>query len=191
MLLTAVRDEISFRCQCCKLSPLYMLSMVNLGLAYPQYRLLEDLGYIFCEDHEQGALISVPQEVRDIYISLCSDGLHQQKARCDLLHSFIEAAVNLYGIIEQDAFVALFNHYNEDPTTVEELYSCMLRHIAVDASYCLWEKYIVRTDFEENDFQDVRDLVNTPGVDGHHDRATPTPNPLKSYTRSVGPTPSV
>lgn len=35
------------------------------------------------------------------------------------------------------------------------------------------------------------DRVNTPGWNRQYDRASPTPLPLKSYTLSAGPTPSV
>jgi len=37
----------------------------------------------------------------------------------------------------------------------------------------------------------LRSIVNTPGRNRQFDRASPTPIPLKSYTLSVGPTPSV
>lgn len=128
-------------------------------IPYPQYRVLESLCYIYCEKHDGGSIIYLPQEVRDVFTELCKGGFLQQKDRYDLLHMFVQSAINLYGIIEQDAFVDLFNHYNETHTSIDELFPCMIRHIAVDASYCLWEEYIVSSEFEENEFDDVKDLV--------------------------------
>ena len=128
-------------------------------MAYPQYRVLESLCYIYCAKYDSGSIIYLPQEVRDVFTELCEDGFLQQKERYDLLHMFVQSAINLYGIIEQGAFVDLFNHYNEVHTSVDELFPCMIRHIAVDASYCLWEEYIVSDEFEENEFEDVKDLI--------------------------------
>lgn len=91
--------------------------------ASPQHLLLEELGYVYCNHDEISPFLSVPAEIRNVYETLCEDGFLQQKARCDLLHSFVQAAINLYGIIEQDEFVALFNAYNEEPTSVEELFN--------------------------------------------------------------------
>lgn len=126
----------------------------------PQCRLLEELGYIYCDVTDTCTLIFLPTEIKAVFDGLCADGFLQQKARYDLLHQFVQAAINLYGIIEQEEFVALFNQFNSDePTSVDELFPCMVRHIAVDATYCLWEEYIVSEEFEDNDFEDVKDLV--------------------------------
>lgn len=124
-----------------------------------QLHLLESLGYIYCDVADTCTMLFLPKEVKVVFDALCSDGFLAQKERYDLLHKFVQSAINLYGIIEQEAFVEQFNQYNEVPTSVDELFPCMVRHIAVDASYCLWEEYIVSNEFEENDFEDVRDLV--------------------------------
>jgi len=131
--------------------------------SYSQHRLLEKLGYVYCDNDGSRPFLFVPAEIKQVYETLCKDGFLQQKERYDLLHSFVQAAINLYGVIGQDEFVDLFNQYNEAPTSVDELYPCMVRHIAVDATYCLWEEYIVSEEFEENDFEDVMDLVRQIG----------------------------
>ena len=128
-------------------------------MAFPQYKVLESLCYIYGTSNEDGPIIFLPKEIKAVFSNLCTDGFLEQKERCDLLHMFVQAAINLYGIIEQDAFVDLFNHYNDIHTNVDELFPCLIRHIAVDASYCLWEEYIVSDEFEENEFEDVKDLV--------------------------------
>jgi hypothetical protein len=60
------------------------------------------------------------------------------------------------------------------------------------ATYCR-----ISTEHEEQDgsieLQEdyFRAVMNTPGANRQFDRASPTPFPLKSYTLSAGPTPSV
>lgn len=130
----------------------------------PQYRLLEEFGYLYRTEPSTGSAIFMPTEIRALCSDLFTDGLLEQKKRYDLFHQFIEASINLYGIISQDEFIDLFNHYNKESTTVDELFPCMIRHIAVDAGYCLWEEYIVSNEFEDNDFQDVKDLVRKIGA---------------------------
>ena len=94
---------------------------------------------------------NVPPEIRTVYNSLVTDGLIQRKKHYDQLHLYAEAAANLYGVISQDDFVALFNSQNEDITSKEELFDALIRHIVVDAGYCFWDKYIVDIGFACSD----------------------------------------
>ena len=91
------------------------------------------------------------------------EGYTERKARYDLLDSYAMAAVHLYGAISQPDLVDIFNRQNSQPTSEEELFPALLRHVAVGAPYCFWEAYIVCGEFEENDFEDVRDLMRQCG----------------------------
>ncbi len=113
------------------------------------YQILHGLCYLHFITGNRSLSCSVPPEIRTVYDSLVTDGLIQRKKHYDQLHLYALAAANLYGVISQDDFVALFNSQNEDNTSKEELFDALIRHIVVDAGYCFWDKYIVDIGFED------------------------------------------
>ena len=124
-----------------------------------QYKLLEDLCYLACEESQSDIVVTVPTQISAVFLQLEQGDFTKRKARYDLLNSYAMAAVHLYGVISQDDFVDIFNRQNSQKTSIEELFPVLIRHIAVGAPYCFWEEYIVCDEFEENDFQDVKDLL--------------------------------
>lgn len=137
---------------------------VKVKKALPeQCSLLEDLGYFVCDASQEDIMVTVPAEISEVFQQLERDGFPERKARCDLLDSYAMAAVHLYGAISQPDFADIFNRQNSQPTSVEELFPALLRHVAAGAPYCFWEENIVCGEFEENDFEDVRDLLRQCG----------------------------
>lgn len=126
-------------------------------------RILADLGYLHICDRIDSLTCMAPSEIKEVFHSLERDGFLQRKARYDLLHRYAEAAVNLYGIIKLENFISLFNSQNTPPTTQKEVFCALIRHIAVDTGYCFWEDYLIDTEFEENNFADVPDLLDRIG----------------------------
>ena len=124
-----------------------------------QYKLLVDLCYLVCEESQADMVVTVPSQISDVFLQLERGDFSKRKARYDLLNSYAMATVHLYGVISQDDFVDIFNRQNSQKTSIEELFPILIRHIAVGAPYCFWEEYIVCDEFEENDFQDVKDLL--------------------------------
>lgn len=127
--------------------------------ANPYYRLMNYLGFLYSERRGGSSVFYMPKEIRAVYSELRAMGFDQLKERYDLLHTFVQAAINLYGVIDQHEFIELFNHYNKKKTDIEELFPCILRHISTGAPYCLWEDYIVSDDLEENNFECVKLLL--------------------------------
>ena len=137
---------------------------VKVKKALPeQCSLLEDLCYLVCDASQEDIMVTVPAEISEVFQQLERDGFPERKARCDLLDSYAMAAVHLYGAISQPDFADIFNRQNSQPTSVEELFPALLRHVAAGAPYCFWEENIVCGEFEENDFEDVRDLLRQCG----------------------------
>ena len=136
---------------------------VKVKKALPeQCGLLEDLGYLACDASQEDLIVTVLTEISEVFHHLEREGYTERKARYDLLDSYAMAAVHLYGAISQPDLVDIFNRQNSQPTTEEELFPALLRHVAVGAPYCFWEEYIVCGEFEENDFEDVRQCGGKP-----------------------------
>lgn len=120
---------------------------------------LQSLGYLQTFRDGGRLIYVVPDEMRQLYQELLSDGFRERKERGDLVHAYASAAVNLYGVIRQDDLISIFNGQNGKKLTKGELFSILIRHIALDRGYVLWEEYIVNDAFDDNDYQDVHDLL--------------------------------
>ena len=123
------------------------------------YKVLQGFGYLQAFQDGGRLIYVVPEEVRQLYQELLSNGFQAHKERSDLVHAYVSAAVNLYGVIRQDDLIAIFNSQNAKKLTEENLFSILIRHIALERGYVLWEEYLVSDAFEENDYKDVPDLL--------------------------------
>lgn len=138
--------------------------MQDNGYSFADYDLLQSLGYVQSYYYDNAFCYVMPREVREVYAVLEKGGVVARKERSDLLSDYATAAIELYGVISQDDFVALFNSQNAAHTDVDEVFSVLIRQIAVDKSdYCFWEEYIVSDAFEEDDFKGVNDLLRQVG----------------------------
>lgn len=123
------------------------------------YKVLQGLGYLQAFQDRGRLIYVVPEEVRQLYQGLLSDGFRAHKEHSDLVHAYASAAINLYGVIRQDDLIAIFNSQNGKKLTEEDLFSILIRHIALEQGYVLWEEYLVSDAFEKNDYRDVPDLL--------------------------------
>ncbi len=86
-------------------------------------------------------------------------GFAKDKERSDLLNAYAIAAANLYGVITQEDFVALFNSQNERQTDIDEVFGTLMRFVAMENGYCFYSEYIVNDDFEDDDYETVEDMA--------------------------------
>ena len=70
----------------------------------------------------------------------CPYGRAKMRKPLDL---YAKAAVNMYGIIRRDEFVDIFNAYNEEQTSVEEVYTILLSNVLKDRWYGFYKEYLV------------------------------------------------
>jgi hypothetical protein len=79
------------------------------------------------------------------------------RERKELISQYATAAVSLYGVISAEEFVAVFNHYEEAHTTVEEAMLALV-HLARtdDVEYSVFGEIISRPEFqpESDDYED-------------------------------------
>jgi len=86
-------------------------------------------------------------------VTRCPKGRGAVKA---LLNLYAKAAVNLYGSIKLEHFVNIFNDYNEEQTTIDEVYRLLLPLVLKERYYCFYKNYLVSGvyigDFGEADY---------------------------------------
>lgn len=123
------------------------------------YEVLQGLGYLQTFWDGGRLIYVVPDEVRQLYQESLSGGFRERKERGDLIHAYALAAVDLYGVILQDDLISIFNRQNGKRLTEDEMFPVLLRHIALEHGYVVWEEYIVHEAFENNDYRDVPDLL--------------------------------
>ena len=89
----------------------------------------------------------------------CPKGRAKMRKPLDL---YAKAAVNLYGIIKLDEFVKIFNSFNEEKTSVDEVYIILLPNVHKFGLYGFFKDYIVHYAIFE-DFDWVQHLEKEQG----------------------------
>ena len=105
--------------------------------------------------HDGEISIVVPDELKQVFAALRQEGFVEQQDFNLLLKTYAEAAVSIYGAISQDKLVALFNRQNERKTDIDEMFETLIQYVTRDSDYCFWDEYLVKSEFEENDFEIV------------------------------------
>jgi hypothetical protein len=166
------------------------------------YRFMLELGLMMLYYHDGHFHYVVPKEIREAFQGMENDGFPAIKERGDLLNNYAIAAANLYGVIDQGDFVALFNSYNDQKTDINEIFDTLLRYVAMGYGYCFWKNYIVNDDFEDDEYESVDSLAAaaaskpryTPSklnllkyADWSYIEETPQLNKLREYVNRLVP----
>lgn len=111
------------------------------------------LGYILYDRERSPGTAEMPVEVKCLFGLMKTEGFVEYKVRADMLHSYSQAAVNLYGLIRTDELLEIFNRQNEKSADKEELLFALRPHLDANAYYCLWEDYLVSISFRDDDYE--------------------------------------
>lgn len=107
-------------------------------------------------------LCVVPQEIREVFAQLLTEGLEEEYNRRWLLHTYAMAAVNLYGVLPVDEFIDIFNSQNPRQTDLQEASNTLGKSmLAQEALYGLWKgnKYLVHEALWVEDFAAAEDCL--------------------------------
>ena len=105
--------------------------------------------------HEGEVYVVVPDELKQAFAALKQEGFVKERDHKVLLLAYAEATVSLYGVIQMDDFVALFNKQNRHKTDVGEMFRELIGHVTEDSVFCFWEDYLVNSGLKEDDFKTV------------------------------------
>ena len=101
----------------------------------------------------------IPNEIREILSELVADGIINEWEHNELLHVYAKAATNLYGFITMEDFVKIFNRQNKDKTDVQDSFYSLVPHSIEGTDYYFCEDYIVNSDFEDDDGDELIDII--------------------------------
>lgn len=121
--------------------------------------MLAELGYLQYEGDAESGLAEMPAEIKSLFFMICSEW-DEQNVRSDLLRTYSQAAVNLYGVISQEELIDIINRQVEEKTNFRELFLSQTRKPEFTDHYCLWENYLVNAGFQVNNFADVPTLLS-------------------------------
>jgi len=126
----------------------------KLSLETPKsecYGHLLDTGIAGMYHHSNLFHFVVPTEIKKIYKTLESAGLHARKEHCHLLVEYAAAAANLYGAIRIDELVDIFNSQNEPRTDFEEMHYVLSGFADEYYGFFILNEYIVDCCFPGDD----------------------------------------
>lgn len=123
------------------------------------YASAQQMGILQSFYHDNKLCLVVPNEIKDTFKQLEESGYVEEKYFRLNIIEFATAAINLYGVISQDNFVALYNSRNERQTNIDEVFSILVEEVYDNIGFCFWDEYIVEDSFEEDDFEGVKELL--------------------------------
>ena len=121
-------------------------------------RAFAECGYLQYKGDTQAELVEMPVEIKNLFFTICSEW-DEQNVRSDLLRTYSQAAVNLYGVISQEELIDIINRQIEEKTNFRELFLSQTQQPEYTDHYCLWENYLVNAGFRVNNFSDVPNLL--------------------------------
>ena len=123
------------------------------------YASAQQMGILQLFYHDNKLCLVVPNEIKATYKQLEKSGYVGEKDFRLNVIGFAVAAINLYGVISQDDFMALYNSRNERQTSIDEAFSILDEQVCDSIGFCFWDEYLVEDSFEEDDFEGVKGLA--------------------------------
>ena len=124
-----------------------------------EYTVLEELGLAHVVQEEKGVRFILADEIKERYRKLVENGFVATVCRRGLIHRYLCAAVNLYGVIEQMELMRIFDVQNDPPMTMEELADVLDSPLGYDEVYAVKENYIVNPVFAEENGEEEMDKL--------------------------------
>ena len=123
------------------------------------YASAQHMGILQSFYYDNQLCLVVPNEIKATFKQLEESGYVAEKDFRLNVIGFATAAINLYGVISQDDFVALYNSRNERQTNIDEVFSILVEQVYDNIGFCFWDEYLVEDSFEEDDFEGIKGLL--------------------------------
>ena len=120
---------------------------------------LVDRAFLQAAGGDISAGVWMTAEIKACFDQLCRDGFAVRRARSDLVCKYAAAAVNLYGVITLNDFIALFNQQNQCCISSDEACAYLRRQTAGDGNYEIWNEYLIFDGLSVNEYRDIPDLL--------------------------------
>jgi|GEM_PF-3226653 len=110
---------------------------------------LKNLMAVVLFDNDGELVFVVPDEIKEALRKLDENGFMKKKLFGDTMNKYASAAVNLYGAIEIDEFVKLYNSYTGNSVDKNTVTEAIRPYISDDGDYLLRKNYIISIEFDE------------------------------------------
>lgn len=122
-------------------------------------------GFVQLYQQEGKYLVVMPDELKKVALMAYDEAFVSEKMKNDSIICYAKACANLYGFIQLDEFVAIYNRQNSIHTDVDEVFMTLLAEITPDSMFCFWEDYIIQSLFEEisddeEEFEELQDQMS-------------------------------
>ncbi|WP_055109308.1 Rho termination factor N-terminal domain-containing protein [Paenibacillus ihumii] len=107
------------------------------------YWYLMNHGLVFTYFSEGQLYIVMPDEIRDAYAQLDHADFHNKRTGIQLVHEYILAMTHLYGVIEPDKFIEIYNGQNSEPLEQERFKELFEMLASREQNYTMAGGYIV------------------------------------------------
>lgn len=118
--LCAIREESLAFFETLQENPVYAFELTRE--AHAQAGLFMEKGYVFLTEE---LIFFVPKEIKECYRRMNRAVFEEKRRRARRILDYCMAAVNLYGIVEIDKLIEIFNGQNETPLEKGELFAVL------------------------------------------------------------------
>ncbi|MGG4552221.1 SEC-C metal-binding domain-containing protein [Paenibacillus humicus] len=107
------------------------------------YWYLMNRGLVFTYFSEGQLYVVLPDEIREAYAKLDHAKFHQQRASVQLVHEYILAMTHLYGVIEPDKVIEIYNAQNSEQLDQKRFKELLGELTSREQNYTIEDGFIV------------------------------------------------
>ncbi|AZK48485.1 Rho termination factor N-terminal domain-containing protein [Paenibacillus lentus] len=119
--------------------PVLQNNFISIG----HYWYLMNRGLVFTYFSEGQLYIVMPDEIKEAYFKLDHEKYHHQRAGVELVHEYILATTHLYGAIEPEKFIEIYNAQNSEQLDQKRFLRMFADLTSREQAYTLESGYIV------------------------------------------------
>ncbi len=140
--------------------------LINNKVPYTFFIKIQSMGFLEVFYDEDNQYIVIPEEVKSLYEKINDEDFKHEKELLNNLNKYARAATAIYGYINKDDFIEIFNRQNGYEINAQYLEKNLSKFIVIDSGYLFWENYIVNSVLEGYEstyveFQN-REIINKP-----------------------------
>ncbi len=102
----------------------------------------------------------VPEEIRNMYNNIVTEEFERYKHHFKNIENYAIASANFYKIISFKCLTNIYNEQNEDKTSENDMFSCLIKHFFVGKGYFITPTHIVSEEYEGVEADELEKFEN-------------------------------
>jgi len=123
------------------------------------YGYLMDHGIVYSFYDKGDVLFLVPEEVKKAFNKIKRKSLEIILKRNQIVHKYISAMLNLYGVFTKEVVIEIFNKQNKEALDPEELEFILGVYLSRQQAFHVTSDFIIDNYFDEDNYEEIGELL--------------------------------